>query len=58
MTPEEFWEMALTTGRTIQIQHKGKEHELGVILDPQALIEAIRNRSQNSPQIAGLFSTQ
>jgi hypothetical protein len=44
ITPEEFWETALKTGRTIQIQHDGKAHEFGVILDPQALIEAIKSK--------------
>jgi hypothetical protein len=44
MTPEEFWETALKTGRTIQLQHEGKDYEFGVILDPQALIKVIRNK--------------
>jgi hypothetical protein len=43
ITPEEFWETALNTGRTIQLQHEGKEYDFGVILDPQALIKAIKN---------------
>ena len=42
ITPEEFWETALKTGQTIQLQHNGKEYEFGVILDPQALIEAVK----------------
>lgn len=42
ITPDEFWETALETGRTIQIQHDGKDYEFGVILDPQALIEALK----------------
>ncbi len=44
ITPQEFWETALKTGRTIQIQHDGKDYEFGIILDPQALIEAIKNK--------------
>jgi hypothetical protein len=44
ITPEEFWETALDTGRTIQIEHEGKGYEFGVILDPQALIEAIKSK--------------
>lgn len=44
ITPEEFWEAALKTGRTIQLQHDGKDHEFGVILDPQALIEALQSK--------------
>lgn len=42
ITPEEFWETALSTGRTIPIQHQGKDYEFGVILDPQALIQALK----------------
>jgi hypothetical protein len=44
IAPEEFWSTALQTGRTIQIQHGGKDYEFGVILDPQALIEALKNK--------------
>ena len=44
ITPEQFWETALETGRTIPIQHGGKEYEFGVILDPQALIKAIKSQ--------------
>jgi hypothetical protein len=42
ITPEEFWQTALSTGRTIQIQHEGKEYEFGIIFDPPALMEAIK----------------
>ncbi len=44
ITPQEFWKTALKTGRTIQLQHDGKDYEFGIILDPQALIEAIKNK--------------
>lgn len=44
ITPDEFWDVALKTGRTIQLQHDGKEYEFGVILDPQALIAAIKDK--------------
>ncbi|HEX2992948.1 MAG TPA: S8/S53 family peptidase [Anaerolineales bacterium] len=44
ITPEEFWETALETGRTTQIQHDGREYEFGVILNPQALITAVRSQ--------------
>jgi hypothetical protein len=44
ITPEEFWETAMSTGRTIQIRHNGKEYESGVILDPQVLIEALKSK--------------
>ncbi len=42
VTPEEFWSTALATGKTTQIAHAGKTYSLGVILDPQALIAALR----------------
>jgi subtilisin family serine protease len=44
ITPEEFWDTALKTGQTIQLQHDGKEYEFGVILDPQALIAALKSK--------------
>ena len=44
ITREEFWETALETGRTTRIQHDGKEYEFGVILDPSALIKAVRSQ--------------
>ncbi len=44
ITPEEFWAAAIKTGKTIQIQHEGKEYPFGVILDPPALIEDIRSQ--------------
>lgn len=44
ITPKEFWKIALRTGKTIQIQHAGKDYDFGVILDPQALIEAIKRK--------------
>jgi len=44
ITPEEFWDTALKTGKTIQLQHDDKEYEFGVILDPQALINAIKGK--------------
>lgn len=43
ITPEEFWNTALRTGKTIQLQHDGREYQFGVILDPQALIEALKS---------------
>jgi hypothetical protein len=44
ITPDRFWDMALKTGRTIQIKHEGKDHSFGTIVDPPALIEAIGGR--------------
>lgn len=42
-TPEQFWDTALNTGRTIHIGHNGRDYEFGVILDPQALIRSIES---------------
>jgi subtilisin family serine protease len=42
ITPQEFWSTALQTGRTIQIEHNGKQYSFGVILDPQALIASLQ----------------
>ena len=41
ITPEEFWNIALETGQTTQVEYEGKDYTLGVILDPQALITAL-----------------
>lgn len=42
ITPDEFWQLALETGQTIQFEHEGESYSLGVILDPQALIRALQ----------------
>jgi hypothetical protein len=42
VTPQEFWSTALKTGRTIQIDHLGKQYTFGIILDPEALITALQ----------------
>lgn len=42
ITPEEFWETALETGRTIPIQHGNKKYKFGLILDPQELIDSLK----------------
>lgn len=44
ITSDTFWDTALKTGRTIQIGHDGKDYKFGVILDPQALIEALKTK--------------
>jgi hypothetical protein len=38
ITPDEFWQLALQTGRTIELHHERKVYEFGVILDPIALV--------------------
>jgi len=45
VTPELFWQEALKTGRTIQLNHEGETMEFGTIADPVRLIEALRTRS-------------
>jgi subtilisin family serine protease len=42
ITPQRFWSTALQTGRTIRVEHNGKQYSFGVILDPQALIIALQ----------------
>jgi hypothetical protein len=42
ITSQEFWSTALLTGRTIQINHDGKQYSFGVILDSQTLIATLQ----------------
>jgi hypothetical protein len=42
LTPEQFWEIALNTGKTIHVGYRGRDYKFGVILDPQAVIAAIK----------------
>jgi hypothetical protein len=42
ITPDEFWETALKTGKTIELTHDGKTYSFGKIADPQALIAALQ----------------
>jgi len=42
LTPYEFWRTALQTGTTIEIDHDGRTFSLGPILNPEALIAALR----------------
>ncbi len=42
ITPDEFWAQALKTGRTIQLKHDGQTISFGPILDPAAVIQALR----------------
>ena len=44
MTPELFWRTALKTGHIIPVEHDGKTYQLGNIVDPVALIDALENR--------------
>lgn len=42
ITPNEFWQLALQTGRTIELNHEGKIIQFGPILDPTALMIALQ----------------
>ena len=54
VTPAEFWQEALRTGRTIQLNHDGEPMEFGTIADPVRLIEALRSR--NGPAVVNTNS--
>lgn len=41
ITPDRFWQVALETGHTVQCSVDGRAGELGPILDPVALVEAL-----------------
>ena len=43
ITPEKFWQTALDTGQTIELTHAGKTYKLGPILDPAALVTALKH---------------
>lgn len=45
ITPDQFWSLAMKTGRTIQLKHNGETLPFGPILDPVALIAAVRAKS-------------
>ena len=42
ITPKRFWELAAKTGRTTEVTHAGQVYRLGPILDPVALIAALK----------------
>ena len=42
ITPDTFWKLAMETGQTIETNHEGKTYQLGPILDPAALIAALK----------------
>jgi hypothetical protein len=42
ITPERFWALAMKTGRTVRVSHESRSLDLGPILDPVQLIEALR----------------
>jgi hypothetical protein len=42
ITPERFWSLAMKTGRTVDVKLGSSRYSLGPILDPVALIDALR----------------
>lgn len=42
LTPEEFIEAAFETGRVQTVAYQGAQYELGTVIDPEALLEALR----------------
>jgi hypothetical protein len=50
ITPERFWKRALKTGRTIELEHKGKRRSFGPIIDPVKLIGSISDDGAASQQ--------
>jgi hypothetical protein len=42
ITPDEFWRLALQTGKTIELKQNGILYKLGIILDPIALITELQ----------------
>jgi len=42
VTPERFWALAMKTGRTIELNYKGKKIAFGPILDAAKLIDALK----------------
>ncbi len=42
ITPERFWNTALTTGRTIKVEHGGKAYDLGPILNAPVLMSVLK----------------
>jgi hypothetical protein len=50
ITPDEFWRVALATGRTINLQHEGHAQPFGPILDPAALVRALQPPEAARPQ--------
>lgn len=49
ITPERFWALALKTGRTVQVSQEGKSFDLGPIVAPAQLVEAVRRGVLSDP---------
>ncbi|MDO5062462.1 MAG: S8 family serine peptidase [Peptostreptococcaceae bacterium] len=46
ITADEFIQIALETGHVQNIQHDGKDYKLGRIIDPEKIIEQLKNKKQ------------
>ncbi len=44
ITPGRFWKLAMKTGRTIELEHKGERRPFGPIIDPFALISSLQEK--------------
>jgi len=44
ITPEEYWEVCLETGRPVNAEYEGREMFLGNIVDPVAVIERLQGK--------------
>jgi len=42
ITPERFWDLAMKTGRTVELERDGQTVRLRPVVDPAALIEALQ----------------
>jgi len=51
ITPERFWKLALKTGRTIELEHKGERRSFGPIIDPVRLIRSIKAGELSNKEI-------
>lgn len=43
ITPQEFWRVGLATGRSVRFERNGEPFSLNVVIDPGALIAALKN---------------
>ncbi|MFC1634098.1 S8 family serine peptidase [Planctomycetota bacterium] len=48
ITPERFWDLAMKTGRTIELEYKGEKCPFGPIIDPVKLIGSISEDAASS----------
>lgn len=46
ITPEEFWNKALSTGDAIKINHEGKEYKLENVINPNRLIDELKKEKK------------